>query len=135
VATPTQKIEELGKLTATLNERIDALSRDVAHVRQILIDLELLKHQLTELRQWREQSGVSDLKSLAARLKEQVEELRQWKEQFGEIQIKNDLVLLKEKVTKLEAAQEKTGNRLWAILPPIVGAIVGGLVAYLNSKR
>jgi hypothetical protein len=118
VATPTQKIEDLGKLIATLTERSDALSRDIAPVRQIVTDLAVLSLQLTELKQWRDQSGVSDLKALADRLKEQVDELRQWKKDLGEIQIKNDLVLLKEKVAKIEAAQEKTGNRLWMIVPP-----------------
>jgi hypothetical protein len=46
---------------------------------------------------------------------------------------------LREQVNELKRAQEETSRKRWALLPPILGAIVNvflaALVAYLVSKR
>jgi polyhydroxyalkanoate synthesis regulator phasin len=124
VATNTEKIDELFKIAHTLTERVDALREEVKGV-------------------WPDVSKVTDavagLTTQAALLEQRVVELKAWKDQLGVPEVKAEVTVLKEKVKKIEDEAEKRGNRAWSIVPNIIGAIVNGLlaaaVAYFVARR
>ena len=55
--------------------------------------------------------------------------MRQWRDQAGVADIKTNIAVLKEYVTDLRAKKEEGTRRWWALLPPIGGAVVNGLIA------
>jgi hypothetical protein len=88
---PSEKIDELAKLVATLVERLD----------NTIKTLDALNEE-----QKRTNQAHNDIRREHER----------------------ELAVLKEKTEKLEAAQERAGNRAWAVVPSIIGAIIGGLI-------
>ena len=71
------------------------------------------KHQVDELRQWKEHSGAVDVKAEVIVLKEQIRT----------VVAVPDFSVLKEQVKQLVDAKDKRSNRAWAIVPPILGAL------------
>jgi dynactin complex subunit len=78
------KVDELMRLNATLDERLDYVRREVEEVTPLITRVALLEHQFAELKK----------------------------------------------------AHEEWGRRLWMLLAPFVGAVVGSVLTYfLNSQR
>jgi predicted nucleic acid-binding Zn-ribbon protein len=45
--------------------------------------------------------------------------------------LRTKFALLEQQVAELKKGKEEWGRRLWAIVGPLVGAVVGGLLGYL----
>ncbi|OWK38593.1 hypothetical protein [Fimbriiglobus ruber] len=148
--TNTEKIAELQNLVSTLTERIDSVRQevrntgaDVGRINEILTQLReklaSFEALLTEIKQWKDQFGAADLKTECVRLREHLDELRQWREKLEANELKSSVEVIKEKVTKLETNQDKIGSRLWTLVPPVIGVLVGVLasaaIAYTIGKR
>jgi hypothetical protein len=116
--TDGEKIDELEKLVAGILKELAALGTTVR-------DLDAAgKGTAQGLNDFRR-----DCETRIAVLTRDVAELRRWTEQNRTADLKSEIAVLKEQNRKLEAAQERAGNRVWSVVPNIVGAIVNGLIA------
>ena len=133
--TDGEKIDELEKAVAALVERsenteahIARLTEDVKHAQQ---NERAALQALNDLRREHERE--------IALLKRELGEQRKWAERNGTAELKAELALLRDKFGKLEAAHERIGNRAWAVVPNVLGAVVSGtiaaLVAYFVARR
>jgi FtsZ-binding cell division protein ZapB len=50
------------------------------------------------------------------------------------VDVKTKLALLDRQLVDLKQGKEEWGRRLWAVVGPILGALVGGLVGYLLHR-
>jgi hypothetical protein len=73
-------------------------------------------------------SGTDNLERLVGTLTERVERLRQTLVAMGDLSTR--VALLEHQVAELKKAQEKWGRRLWMLLAPLAGAVVGALLTY-----
>jgi predicted nucleic acid-binding Zn-ribbon protein len=107
--TNSDKISDLEKAVATLQERIDTARREMATVKTIHAETARV---LADLRREHERE--------MALLKREVEDLKKWKDEQKKM-------------------GEERSRRLWAFGPNIIAALIGGLiaaaVAYFMPRR
>ena len=112
--TNTDRIEELFKIAHTLTERVDSLREEMKGV-------------------WPDVGKVTDavgkIETRLALIEQQLIELKQWKDQQGLTDHKSEINILKEQVKNLQETVDRAGNRLWSVVPNILGAIVSGIIA------
>lgn len=133
--TDGEKVDELEKTVAALLERMkggeDQTARLSGELKQAQQNEREAVHALNDFRREHDRE--------VALLKRELEEQRKWAEKNGVGELKNELGVLKEKTAKLEAANERTGNRAWSVVPNIVGALlssgIAAVVAFFVARR
>jgi len=86
---PTERINGLSELTATLTERLDGVRREVDAINGKIQKIEDGLHS-----------------------------------------VKPNLAVIEERLSELKKGVEEAGRRRWAIVPALVGAIIGGLISF-----
>ena len=118
--TPTEKVNYLSNLVSTLTEQVKALDAD-------------MKGQVAE--HSRTAQALGDLKNAVVRLQEQMSELLRWKGEIGTLTtLQTDIAVLKRDVEKLEKVKEEWGRRVWAMVGPVLGAVVGWVLGYFSRR-
>jgi methyl-accepting chemotaxis protein len=90
--TPTERINELGQLTATITERLDGVRREVEAV---------------------------------------VGKCQRAEDSLHEV--KRHVAIIEERLTEMKKGIEEAGRRRSAVIPSLVGAIIGGLITFLGQ--
>ncbi len=75
---------------------------------------------------------IDETVTVVAVLQEQVKALERQGSSLRNLELK--VALLEHRLDKLEMGNEEWGRRAWAIVGPVVGAILGGLVGYFLRK-
>ncbi len=126
--TNEDKIEELTKFAASVNQQIQALDgqlkgfvgdkaeigKEISAVGKTLV---VLEQQLKDLRIWKESFGsIDQVKIENALLRKELEDLKKWRDE-------------------VKAKKDEWGKRLWAMAGPLVGAIAGWALGYFSRPN
>src|SRR3954452_2993267 len=114
----TERLNEALTLVTTLNARLDSMNAVIESV--------TTAHSETT-------KTVGDSKTTIAVVKQQIDELNRWKGELGP-ELKTEIAILKRDVEELRKAKDEWGRRLWALVSPLVGAIVGAILTYFLKK-
>lgn len=110
------KVEELTKLTAAHREQI-------GNARERIQEIIAQQAGITQ--------GLAELKTEVALLRQQFGEVKQLKEQLEALSsLKVNVAILERTVEELKQTKEEWSRRFWAMLGPILGAVVGVVSGY-----
>jgi hypothetical protein len=72
---------------------------------------------------------IDELEKVVATLIERVDAVQRDIEGIAEL--KRDVAVLEERLNELKRVVEEAGRKRWAVLPPLIGAIVGAALTLL----
>ena len=99
---------------------LDALKRD--------IEVVTATHEQTS-------KNLGDVKTSVAVVGQQIDEVNRWKLELGPIaDLKSEIAILKRDIEELKKTHDEWGRRLWAMVGPLLGALVGALLTYFLRK-
>jgi uncharacterized membrane protein YoaK (UPF0700 family) len=80
---------------------------------------------------------IDELVRLAAALEEQVDGLAQQLSQHDRDlrDLKPNFAVVSDRVEELRKSQERWGQRLWMLLAPFAGAVIGSLLTFFLAKK